>query len=147
MHSKKWNKTFDELGINVLTTVWQDYTKNRKPTDTIREEIVRDLHACQGTSPHIGDGGLSKGIDNFYSPNDVCDASMPAMIRNGGKMWATDGKPYDCKTVMPNRPLRVFTKVINFCKWHSNFVNDHGYRTKRRFDGTKAEEYGSRQNF
>ena len=42
----------------------------------------------------------AKGIDNFHSPNDVIvDASMPAMIRGGGKMWGADGKPYDCKAV------------------------------------------------
>ena len=44
----------------------------------------------------------AKGITNFHSPNDIIvDASMPAMIRQGGKMWGADGKPYDSKCVMP----------------------------------------------
>ena len=65
----------------------------------------------------------AKGITNFHSPNDVIvDASMPAMIRTGGKMWGADGKPYDCKAVMPESTFaRIYQEMINFCKWNGNF--------------------------
>ena len=88
----------------------------------------------------------AKGIDNFYSPNDVIvDASMPAMIRNGGKMWAADGKPYDCKAVMPESTFaRIYQEVINFCKWHGNFdPATMGTVPNVGLMAQKAEEYGS----
>ena len=47
---------------------------------------------------------------------------MPAMIRGGGKMWGADGKPYDCKAVMPESTFaRIYQEMINFCKWNGNF--------------------------
>lgn len=88
----------------------------------------------------------AKGIDNFYSPNDVIvDASMPAMIRNGGKMWAADGKPYDCKAVMPESTFaRIYQEVINFCKAHGNFdPATMGTVPNVGLMAQKAEEYGS----
>ena len=88
----------------------------------------------------------AKGITNFHSPNDVIvDASMPAMIRSGGKMWGADGKQHDCKAVMPESTFaRIYQEMINFCKWNGNFdprtmgtVPNVGLMAK------KAEEYGS----
>jgi isocitrate dehydrogenase len=53
----------------------------------------------------------AKGITNFHSPNDVIvDASMPAMIRNGGKMWGADGRLKDVKAVMPESPSPASTR-------------------------------------
>jgi isocitrate dehydrogenase len=59
----------------------------------------------------------AKGITNFHSPNDVIvDASMPAMIRNGGKMWGADGRLKDVKAVMPESTFaRIYQEMINFC--------------------------------
>ncbi len=48
---------------------------------------------------------------------------MPAMIRGGGKMWGADGKPYDCKAVMPESTFaRIYQEMINFCKWNGNIL-------------------------
>ena len=88
----------------------------------------------------------AKGIDNFHSPNDVIvDASMPAMIRAGGKMWGADGKPYDCKAVMPESTFaRIYQEIINFCKWHGNFdPATMGTVPNVGLMAQKAEEYGS----
>ena len=70
---------------------------------------------------------------------------MPAMIRNGGKMWAADGKPYDCKAVMPESTFaRIYQEVINFCKWHGNFdPATMGTVPNVGLMAQKAEEYGS----
>lgn len=143
---EKWNKTFDELGINVNNGMAGLYEKIETLPTTIREEIVRDLHACQEHRPALAMVDSAKGIDNFYSPNDVIvDASMPAMIRNGGKMWAADGKPYDCKAVMPESTFaRIYQEVINFCKWHGNFdPATMGTVPNVGLMAQKAEEYGS----
>lgn len=88
----------------------------------------------------------AKGIDNFHSPNDVIvDASMPAMIRGGGKMWGADGKPYDCKAVMPESTFaRIYQEMINFCKWNGNFdPRTMGTVPNVGLMAQKAEEYGS----
>ena len=88
----------------------------------------------------------SKGITNFHSPSDVIvDASMPAMIRNGGKMWGADGKMYDCKAVMPESTFaRIYQEMINFCKWHGNFdPTTMGTVPNVGLMAQKAEEYGS----
>ena len=80
----------------------------------------------------------AKGITNFHSPNDVIvDASMPAMIRNGGKMYGADGRLKDVKAVMPESTFaRIYQEMINFCKWHGAFdPEDHGHRAQRRPDG------------
>lgn len=143
---EKWNKIFDELGINVNNGMAGLYEKIETLPTTIREEIVRDLHACQEHRPALAMVDSAKGIDNFYSPNDVIvDASMPAMIRNGGKMWAADGKPYDCKAVMPESTFaRIYQEVINFCKWHGNFdPATMGTVPNVGLMAQKAEEYGS----
>ncbi|RBB96233.1 NADP-dependent isocitrate dehydrogenase, partial [Pseudomonas sp. MWU12-2115] len=88
----------------------------------------------------------AKGITNFHSPNDIIvDASMPAMIRAGGKMWGADGKPYDCKAVMPESTFaRIYQEMINFCKWHGNFdPRTMGTVPNVGLMAQKAEEYGS----
>ncbi|MDR6732314.1 NADP-dependent isocitrate dehydrogenase, partial [Delftia lacustris] len=113
---------------------------------SLREEIIRDLHACQEHRPALAMVDSAKGITNFHSPNDVIvDASMPAMIRQGGKMWGADGKPYDCKAVMPESTFaRIYQEMINFCKWHGNFdPKTMGTVPNVGLMAQKAEEYGS----
>ncbi len=143
---EKWGKLFDELGINVNNGMAGLYEKIETLPTTQREEIIRDLHACQEHRPALAMVDSAKGIDNFYSPNDVIvDASMPAMIRNGGKMWGADGKPYDCKAVMPESTFaRIYQEIINFCKWHGNFnPATMGTVPNVGLMAQKAEEYGS----
>ncbi len=120
---EKHGKLFDELGINVNNGMAGLYEKIATLPTSLREEIIEDLHACQEHRPALAMVDSAKGITNFHSPNDVIvDASMPAMIRGGGKMWGADGKPYDCKAVMPESTFaRIYQEMINFCKWNGNF--------------------------
>ena len=137
---------FDELGINVNNGMADLYDKISKLPASTREEIERDLHACQVHRPRLAMVDSSKGITNFHSPSDIIvDASMPAMIRNGGKMWGADGKPYDCKAVMPESTFaRIYQEMINFCKWHGNFdPTTMGTVPNVGLMAQKAEEYGS----
>jgi isocitrate dehydrogenase len=88
----------------------------------------------------------AKGITNFHSPNDIIvDASMPAMIRNGGKMWGADGRLKDVKAVMPESTFaRIYQEMINFCKWHGNFdPRTMGTVPNVGLMAQQAEEYGS----
>jgi isocitrate dehydrogenase len=128
----KHAKLFEELGVNVNNGMVNLYDKIKTLPESLRDEIERDLHACQEHRPRLAMVDSAKGITNFHSPNDVIvDASMPAMIRGGGKMWGADGKPYDCKAVMPESTFaRIYQEMINFCKWHGLMAQ-------------QAEEYGS----
>ncbi|WP_137008559.1 NADP-dependent isocitrate dehydrogenase [Aquitalea aquatilis] len=143
---EKHGKLFEELGVNVNNGMANLYEKIETLPATKREEIIRDLHACQEHRPRLAMVDSAKGITNFHSPNDVIvDASMPAMIRGGGKMWGADGKPADCKAVMPESTFaRIYQEMINFCKWHGNFdPRTMGTVPNVGLMAQKAEEYGS----
>ncbi|MDX5445844.1 MAG: NADP-dependent isocitrate dehydrogenase [Zoogloeaceae bacterium] len=143
---EKHGKLFDELGINVNNGMVDLYEKIKTLPESQRDEIIRDLHACQEHRPELAMVDSAKGITNFHSPNDVIvDASMPAMIRQGGKMWGADGKPHDCKAVMPESTFaRIYQEIINFCKWHGNFdPKTMGTVPNVGLMAQKAEEYGS----
>lgn len=143
---EKHGALFDELGINVNNGMASLYEKIADLPASQREEIENDLHACQEQRPRLAMVDSAKGITNFHSPSDVIvDASMPAMIRSGGKMWGADGKTYDCKAVMPESTFaRIYQEMINFCKWHGNFdPTTMGTVPNVGLMAQKAEEYGS----
>src|SRR5574343_189885 len=145
---EKHAKTFAELGIHVNNGMVDLYDKIKALPESKRDEIIRDLHACQEHRPKLAMVDSAKGITNFHSPNDVIvDASMPAMIRSGGKMWGADGKQYDCKAVMPESTFaRIYQEMINFCKWHGNFEpKTMGTVPNVGLMAQQAEEYGSHE--
>ena len=142
----KHGKLFDELGVNVNNGLSSVYEKIADLPTSQREEIDQDLHACHEHRPALAMVDSAKGISNLHAPNDVIvDASMPAMIRSGGKMWGADGRPADTKAVIPESTFaRIYQEIINFCKTNGAFdpatmgtVPNVGLMAK------KAEEYGS----
>ncbi|QOF79907.1 NADP-dependent isocitrate dehydrogenase [Variovorax sp. 38R] len=143
---EKHGKLFDELGINVNNGMVDLYNKIATLPQSTQDEIKRDLHACHEGRPELAMVDSAKGITNFHSPNDVIvDASMPAMIRNGGKMWGADGRLKDVKAVMPESTFaRIYQEIINFCKWHGAFdPKTMGTVPNVGLMAQKAEEYGS----
>ncbi|NCW40585.1 MAG: NADP-dependent isocitrate dehydrogenase, partial [Betaproteobacteria bacterium] len=143
---EKHAKTFKELGVNVNNGMVDLYNKIAKLPESKQEEIKRDLHACHEHRPELAMVDSAKGITNFHSPNDVIvDASMPAMIRQGGKMWGADGRLKDVKAVMPESTFaRIYQEMINFCKWHGNFdPRTMGTVPNVGLMAQQAEEYGS----
>ena len=143
---EKHEALFAELGINVNNGMVDLYEKIKTLPESKRDEIIRDLHACQEHRPKLAMVDSAKGITNFHSPNDVIvDASMPAMIRQGGKMWGADGKQYDSKCVMPESTFaRIYQEMINFCKTNGNFdPKTMGTVPNVGLMAQKAEEYGS----
>lgn len=143
---EKHGDLFDQLGINVNNGMATLYEKIATLPASKREEIERDLRACQENRPSLAMVDSAKGISNFHSPSDVIvDASMPAMIRSGGQMWGADGRLYDCKAVMPESTFaRIYQEMINFCKWHGNFdPRTLGTVPNVGLMAQKAEEYGS----
>jgi isocitrate dehydrogenase len=142
----KHAKLFDELGVNVNNGMADLYAKIATLPQSKQDEIKRDLHACHEGRPELAMVDSAKGITNFHSPNDVIvDASMPAMIRNGGKMWDANGRLKDVKAVMPESTFaRIYQEMINFCKWHGNFdPKTMGTVPNVGLMAQQAEEYGS----
>jgi isocitrate dehydrogenase len=142
----KHGKLFDELGINVNNGMANLYDKIKTLPQSKQDEIKRDLHACHEHRPELAMVDSAKGITNFHSPNDVIvDASMPAMIRQGGKMWGADGRLKDVKAVMPESTFaRIYQEIINFCKTNGNFDPvTMGTVPNVGLMAQQAEEYGS----
>jgi isocitrate dehydrogenase len=142
----KHGKLFDELGVNVNNGLVNLYDKLESLPTTKHEEVIRDLHACHEHRPELAMVDSAKGISNLHAPNDVIvDASMPAMIRIGGKMWGADGKPKDTKAVIPESTFaRIYQEVINFCKTNGNFnPTTMGTVPNVGLMAQQAEEYGS----
>ena len=143
---EKHAKLFEELGVNVNNGMADLYGKIATLPQSKQDEIKRDLHACHEHRPELAMVDSAKGITNFHSPNDVIvDASMPAMIRNGGKMWDANGRLKDVKAVMPESTFaRIYQEMINFCKWHGAFdPKTMGTVPNVGLMAQQAEEYGS----
>ena len=143
---EKHEKLFDEIGVNVNNGTVNLYDKIAALPQSKQDEIKRDLHACHAYRPELAMVDSARGITNFHSPNDIIvDASMPVMIRNGGKMWGADGRLKDVKAVMPESTFaRIYQEMINFCKWHGNFdPRTMGTVPNVGLMAQQAEEYGS----
>ena len=142
----KHGKLFDELGVNVNNGMVSLYDRIATLPQSKQDEIKADLHACHEHRPELAMVDSAKGITNFHSPNDIIvDASMPVMIRNGGKMWGADGRLKEVKAVMPESTFaRIYQEMINFCKWHGNFdPKTMGTVPNVGLMAQQAEEYGS----
>ena len=109
-------------------------------------EIKADIQACIDNGPALAMVNSDKGITNLHVPSDVIiDASMPAMIRNSGQMWNSDGKSQDTKAVIPDSSYAgVYQSTIDFCKRHGAFdPTTMGSVSNVGLMAQKAEEYGS----
>jgi isocitrate dehydrogenase len=142
----KHGKLFEELGVNPNNGLSSVYEKIATLPESKRDEVIHDLHACHEHRPELAMVDSAKGISNLHAPNDVIvDASMPAMIRLGGKMWGPDGRPKDTKAVIPESTFaRIYQEVINFCKTNGAFnPTTMGTVPNVGLMAQKAEEYGS----
>ena len=102
----KHGTLFAELGVNPNNGFGSVLEKIANLPDAQRKEIEADIDACYAARPEIAMVDSDKGITNLQVPSDVIvDASMPAMIRNGGKMWGADGKARDAKAVHARKYL------------------------------------------
>ena len=142
----KHQKVLDELGVNVNNGMSDLYDKIETLPASQREEIIQDIHAVHEHRPELAMVDSARGITNFHSPSDVIvDASMPAMIRLGGKMYGADGRTKDTKAVNPESTFsRIYQEMINFCKTHGQFdPTTMGTVPNVGLMAQKAEEYGS----
>ncbi|HYZ69289.1 MAG TPA: NADP-dependent isocitrate dehydrogenase [Mycobacterium sp.] len=142
----KHQEVLDELGVNVNNGMVDLYNKIEALPSFQREQIIQDIHDVHEHRPELAMVDSAKGITNFHSPSDVIvDASMPAMIRLGGKMYGADGKLKDTKAVNPESTFsRMYQEMINWCKTNGQFdPTTMGTVPNVGLMAQKAEEYGS----
>ncbi len=143
---EKHADTFEELGVNPNLGLASIYDKVSTLSFSLRNEIEADLRACHERRPGLAMVDSDKGITNLHVPSDVIvDASMPAMVRSSGQMWAADGNLRDTKAIIPDSCYAtLYQEVINFCKHHDAFdPTTMGTAQNVGLMAKKAEEYGS----
>ncbi|KMT66446.1 NADP-dependent isocitrate dehydrogenase [Catenovulum maritimum] len=137
---------FAELGVDVNNGIGDVYAKIGGLDAAKQAEIKADFDAVYAAAPSLAMVDSDKGITNLHVPSDVIiDASMPAMIRGGGKMWDAAGKEQDAKAVIPDRCYAgVYDETIKFCIENGAFdVTTMGTVPNVGLMAQKAEEYGS----
>ncbi len=135
-----------EIGVDPNNGLSDLYAKIAKLPEAQRAQIEADIKACYKMRPELAMVNSEKGITNLNVPSDVIiDASMPAMIRESGKMWGPDGKLHDTKAVIPDRCYAgVYQVVIEDCKKHGAYdPRTMGSVPNVGLMAQKAEEYGS----
>ena len=143
---EKHAKTFKELGINPNNGLGDLYSKIESLPEKQRKEIEEDIKDAYENGPSLAMVNSDKGITNLHVPSDtIIDASMPAAIRNSGRMWNKDGNLQDTKFVIPDSSYAgVYHEVVEFCKKNGAFnPSTMGTVQNVGLMAQKAEEYGS----
>jgi isocitrate dehydrogenase len=143
---EKHAETFKALGVDPDNGIGDVYAKIRSLPEDQRKAIEADIQAVYQKRPPMAMVNSDKGITNLHVPSDVIiDASMPPVIRDGGKMWGPDGKLADVKCVIPDASYApVYHEVVEFCKKHGAFdPRTMGSVPNVGLMAQAAEEYGS----
>ncbi len=136
----------EKLGVNLNNGIGDLYNKIKSLPDAKRKEIETDIEAVYNNRPKLAMVDSDNGITNLHAPNKVIvDASMPVVIRDGGKMWGPDGKLHDTKAMIPDRCYAtMYQEVIDDCNVHGAFnPATMGNVSNVGLMAQKAEEYGS----
>jgi isocitrate dehydrogenase len=143
---EKHSELFEQLDVNFNNGLGDLYSKLEKSDPATRSQVETDIAIAYEEQADLAMVDSDKGITNLHVPSDVIiDASMPAMIRAGGKMWNKDGNTQDTLAMIPDRCYaRVYKTMVDDCKKNGALdpvtmgsVANVGLMAK------KAEEYGS----
>ncbi|MFH2139215.1 MAG: NADP-dependent isocitrate dehydrogenase [Pseudomonadota bacterium] len=148
-----FHKVFDkhgtqlkEMGVNVNNGFGDMEAKVLALPAAKRAKLVADISDCFRNGPALAMVNSDKGITNLHVPSDVIiDASMPPMIRDGGKMWGADGKAYDTLAMIPDRCYAsIYVATVEDCKKNGALdPSTMGSVPNVGLMAQKAEEYGS----
>jgi isocitrate dehydrogenase len=136
----------EQIGFNLNNGIGDLYSRIKALPQAQQDEIEADIKAVYALRPALAMVNSDKGITNLHVPSDVIvDASMPAMIRDSGKMWNTEGQLQDTKAVIPDRCYAtIYQVVIDDCKKNGAFdPTTMGTVPNVGLMAQKAEEYGS----
>ncbi len=143
---KKHEKELEEIGVNLNNGLADLLEKlDRLPAEK-KAEIEADIAAVYEERPSLAMVDSSKGITNLHAPNNVIiDASMPVVIRDGGKMWNKEGQLQDTIAMIPDRSYAtIYQEVIEDCQRNGQFdPATMGNVSNVGLMAQKAEEYGS----
>ncbi|MGL9769358.1 MAG: NADP-dependent isocitrate dehydrogenase [Sodalis sp. (in: enterobacteria)] len=142
----RYNNKFKKLGFNANNGISDLYLKIKELPAEEHAEIIQAIEALYIKRPRLAMVNSDKGITNLHVPSDVIvDASMPAMIRDAGKMWGPDGQLHDTKAIIPDRCYAgIYQAVIEDCKRYGAFdPTTIGSVLNVGLMAQKAEEYGS----
>ncbi len=143
---EKHADTIAELNVDFNNGLGDLYAKIQRLPEEKRAEIEADIEAVYKNRPDMAMVDSDRGITNLHVPSDIIiDASMPPMIRDGGKMWGPDGKTYDAKAVIPDQSYSgLYNVVVEDCKRHGAYdPTTMGTVPNVGLMAQKAEEYGS----
>jgi len=138
--------TLKAIGFDPNNGIGDLYARIASLSAGQQDAIKADLAAEYARRPALAMVNSDKGITNLHVPSDVIvDASMPAMIRDGGKMWNAEGKQQDTKALIPDRCYAtIYQAVIEDCKAHGAFdPATMGSVPNVGLMAQAAEEYGS----
>jgi len=143
---RKHGSTLEKLAVDFNNGLGDLMTKLPKLAAEEKDALEKDLQAALASRPPLAMVNSDKGITNLHVPSDVIvDASMPAMIREGGKMWNATGDTQDTLAVIPDSSYApVYQAVIDFCKKHGALDPvKMGSVPNVGLMAQAAEEYGS----
>ena len=143
---QKHGATLTRLGVNPNNGVGDMLAKIETLPEAEKAAILADIDATYKARPPLAMVNSDRGITNLHVSSDtIIDASMPAMIRESGKMWGPDGKLHDTLAVIPDRCYaRLFQTVIEDCKANGAFdPKTMGTVPNVGLMAQQAEEYGS----
>lgn len=143
---EKYATLFKEIGVNANNGLGDLYTKIATLPEAQKAAIEADIMNTYTKRPKLAMVNSEKGITNLHVPSDVIiDASMPACIRESGKMWGEDGALHDTKALIPDRCYaRIYEETMNFCKKNGALdTKTMGSVPNVGLMAQKAEEYGS----
>ncbi|MGJ8521716.1 Isocitrate dehydrogenase NADP [Carnimonas sp. R-84981] len=138
--------TLNRIGFNPNNGIGDLYSRLDQLSDDERSTIESDIAAEYAERPALAMVNSDKGITSLHVPSDIIiDASMPAMIRDSGKMWNADDARQDAKAVIPDRSYAgIYATVIDDCKANGAFdPSTMGSVPNVGLMAKKAEEYGS----
>ena len=142
----KHEAALKEAGFDRNNGIGDLYARLSSLPEATQAAIKADFDAQYAQRPALAMVNSDKGITNLHVPSDVIvDASMPAMIRDSGKMWNAEGNLQDTKAIIPDRCYAgVYQVVIEDCKQHGAFnPSTMGSVPNVGLMAQKAEEYGS----
>jgi len=143
---QKHKDLFSRLGVDTKNGIGDVYEKISSLPAIDRDRVRTDLDACLSSGPQLAMVNSDLGITNLHVPSDIIiDASMPAAIRESGKMWGPDGELHDMKAVIPDRSYaEVYGETIDHCKKYGAFdPREMGSVPNVGLMAQKAQEYGS----
>ena len=135
-----------ELAVDPDNGIAELYTKIQSLPEAKRAEIEADLQAVYSVRPELSMVNSNRGITNLHVPSDtIIDASMPVIVRDGGRTWGPDNELHDTIALIPDRSYAtLYQSIIEDCQEHGAFdPSAIGSVANVGLMAQAAEEYGS----